>query len=305
MFSLELIVFPGAPNLPIFVAKEQGYFEREGIQVNLSTTPNSVAQAENLISGKCHIAGTAFDNVVAYQEGQGAVKPTREPDLFAFMGATQVELAFVVSPQIERYADLKGKTLALDALATGFAFVLYEMLERNGIARSDCQMVPVGATPARWESVKSGQHAGTLTIEPFTSIAKAQGFRVLDRSTDLYASYQGGIFAASRQWAAANADAVKAYIKAYLAGLAWTLAPENREAATEVLLRNMPEIKSPVAAAVMNSLLSPKSGLTPDGKILMDGVQQVLALRSRYAGKALSDPGRYIDLGYYNSARAA
>ena len=46
------------------------------------------------------IAGTAFDNVVAYQEGQGAVKFDRQPDLFAFMGATQVELAFIVAPEI-------------------------------------------------------------------------------------------------------------------------------------------------------------------------------------------------------------
>ena len=39
--------------------------------------------------------------------------------LFAFMGATQVELAFIVAPQIKTYQDLKGKTLALDALSTG------------------------------------------------------------------------------------------------------------------------------------------------------------------------------------------
>ena len=304
-YPLELIVFPGAPNLPLFVAKENGYFEREGVRVNLSTTPSSVAQAQNLIDGKCQIAGTAFDNVVAYQEGQGAVQLSREPDLFAFMGATQVELAFVVAPQIERYEDLKGKTIALDALATGFAFLLYEMLERNGLTRKDCEMVAVGATPARWESVKSGQHAGTLTIEPFTSIAKAQGFRVLDRSTNLFDCYQGGIFAASRQWAAANPAAIKGYIKGYLAGLAWTLAPENRQAATDLLLRHMPEIKPPVAGAVINSLTSPKSGLTPNGEILLDGVRQVLELRTRYGGgKPLSDPARYIDLSYYNSVRA-
>jgi ABC-type nitrate/sulfonate/bicarbonate transport system substrate-binding protein len=128
---------------------------------------------------------------------------------------------------------------------------------------------------------------------------------VLDGSTNLFDAYQGGIFAASRQWAEGNAAIVRGYIKAYLAGLGWTLAPENRDAAKEVLLRNMPEIKPPVAGAVMNSLLSPKSGLTPNGEILMDGVQQVLALRTRYAGKPLSDPKRYIDLSYYNSARTA
>ena len=302
-FPIELIAFPGAPNLPIFVAQDKGFFEATGVRVNLTTTPNSAYQAENLVEGKFQIAGTAFDNVVAYQEGQGAVTLKREPDLFAFMGATQIELAFVVAPDIASYADLKGKSLALDALSTGFAFVLYEMLKRGGLERGDYEMAPVGATPQRWESVKASTHAGTLTIEPFTSIAKNQGFRVLDTSSSLFASYQGGSFAASRRWAAEHPDAIKGFIRGYLAGLDWTLAPENRDEATDILLGRMPEIKPPVAGAVMDSLLSPRSGLTPRAAILQDGVRVVLDLRSRYGGgPALTDPSRYIDLRYYDEA---
>lgn len=299
--NIDIICFPGAPNLPIFVAQEKGLFEKAGVTVNLTTTPSSAFQAENLAAGKFQIAGTAFDNVVAYQEGQGAVKLPQPPDFFAFMGATQVELAFIVSPDVNSYADLKGKSLALDALSTGFAFVLYEMLEKNGLTKADYTMVPVGATPQRWESVKAGTHAGTLTIEPFTSIARNQGFKVHDTSSNLFADYQGGSFAASRAWAAANPETLKAFIKGYLAGLEWTLDPANREEATQILLARMPEIKPPVAGAVMNSLLSPKSGLTPKAAMLMNGVDTVLALRSKYgSGGKLTDPTRYIDLTWYN-----
>ena len=300
--TLDVIAFPGAPNLPIFVAQEKGFFTQAGVTVNLTTTPNSAYQAENLAAGKFHIAGTAFDNVVAYQEGQGAVA-LKDTDFFAFMGATQIELAFIVSPDITSYSDLKGKSLALDALSTGFAFVLYEMLKRGGLQPSDYTMATVGATPQRWESVKAGANAGTLTIEPFTSIAKANGFHVLDTSSQLFDSYQGGSFAASRRWAAANPDAVKGFIKGYRAGLDWTLAPENRAAATDILLRNMPEIKPPVAPKVMDSLLSPRSGLTPGGKMLDDGVQTVLRLRSQYGKGAvtLTDPAKYIDLRYFTA----
>jgi ABC-type nitrate/sulfonate/bicarbonate transport system substrate-binding protein len=152
--------------------------------------------------------------------------------------------------------------------------------------------------------VRTGQHVGTITIEPFTSIAKAQGFNVLDTSTNAFPVYQGGSFAASREWAAANSDALKGFIKGYLAGLEWTLAPENREEATATLLRNMPEIKPQVVGAVMTSLLSPRSGLTPKAAILMDGVRTVLDLRTRYgSGKStLTDPNKYIDLRYYDEA---
>ena len=300
--TLEVIAFPGAPNLPIFVAQEKGFFTEAGVTVNLTTTPNSAFQAENLAAGKFQIAGTAFDNVVAYQEGQGAVA-IANPDFFAFMGATQIELAFVVAPEVASYADLKGKSLALDALSTGFAFVLYEMLKRGGLTASDYTMATVGATPQRWESVKAGTHAGTLTIEPFTSIAKANGFKVLDTSTNLFPSYQGGSFAARRDWAAANPEAVKGFIKGYLAGLAWVLDPVNRAAATEILLGKMPEIKPPVAPKVMDSLLSPRSGLTPGAKILPDGVTTVLNLRSQYGKGAmpLTDPAKYIDLRYFTA----
>jgi ABC-type nitrate/sulfonate/bicarbonate transport system substrate-binding protein len=216
-----------------------------------------------------------------------------------------VELAFIVAPEIASYADLKGKSLALDAVATGFAFVLYEMLARAGLSRDDYRFAAVGATPQRWEAVRTGAHAGTITIEPFTSIARSQGFRVLDVSSNVCPVYQGGAFAARRQWAAANADALKGFIRGYLEGLRWTLAPENRSAATDILLANMPEIKLPVVGAVMHSLLSPKSGLTPEGAILMDGVKTVLDLRTRYgSGTApLTDPTKYIDLTYYEAAK--
>lgn len=302
MQTVELIAFPGAPNLPIFAAEQQGLFEKAGIKLNITTTPSSAFQAENLAAGKFQIAGTAFDNIIAYVEGQGAVKLPQTPDFFAFMGATQIELSFITQPDIKNYADVKGKVLAMDALSTGFAFVLYEMLAKAGIGKDDYKIEPVGATPLRWESVKAGKHAGTLTIEPFTSIARGQGFTVLDQSTKHYSDYQGGAFAASRKWAAANPDAVKGFIKGYLGGLAWTLDPANKQAASELLLARMPEIKPPVVGAVMASLLSPKSGLTPGARILPAGVSTVLALRSKYGqSAALGDQGTYVDLQYLDA----
>lgn len=303
MIPVKLIAFPGAPNLPIFAAQENGDFTAAGIDLQMETTPNSAYQIQHLVNGTFDIAGTAFDNVVAYQEGQGVAELDREPDLFAFMGATQIELAFIVSPEIETFDDLKGKTIALDALTTGFAFVLYEMLERAGLQDSDYTMVPVGATPQRWESVKAGEHVGTITIEPFTSIARANGFKVLQSSSDILDAYQGGSFAASRAWAAANPDAVKGFIQAYVKGLQWTCDPVNRDSAAELLQAQMPQIQPRAINPVMNSLLSPRSGLTPGAKILDDGVATVLALRSKFGSSQveLTEPHRYIDLQYLDA----
>ncbi|HMG51040.1 MAG TPA: ABC transporter substrate-binding protein, partial [Inquilinus sp.] len=208
--EIKIIAFPGAPNLPVFAAIEHGHFAEEGLEVAFSTTPSSTYQFEKFAVGEFDIAFTAFDNIVAYQEGQGAVALSSPPDFRVIMGATQVELSAVVAPTIERAEDLKGKSLALDAVGTGFAFVLYAMLEELGLKTTDYERVAVGATPDRWQSVKDGTHAGTITIEPFTSIARAAGFRVLRQSTETFPAYQGGIVAVRQGWAEQNADRVKA-----------------------------------------------------------------------------------------------
>jgi len=294
--KLPVIAFPGAPNLPLFVAMERGLFESRDLDVTLTITPSSVYQFEQLSSGAFSIGMTAFDNIVAYRENQGATDLKGINDFVAIMGATQIELSFVVAPDIGGYSDLAGKSVALDALSTGFAFVLYEMLARNGLTTESVEFSAVGATPERWQSVKTGEHAGTLTIEPFTSVARAAGFTVLDTSSRILDAYQGGVICCSRKWAAQFPEIVSSFLGGYIEALEWTLEKLNYEDAKRILLDNMPAIKPAVADAVMGSVLAEKSGLTPEGAFLDDGMRTVLKLRSSYgAGVELTDLDRYVD----------
>ena len=304
---LRIIAFPGAPNLPVFAALKQGYFAEQNLQVTLTTTPSSVYQIQAFHAGEFDLAFTACDNIVAYREGQGAAKLEGPVDFRVIMGATQVELSVIVDKGITEARELKGKSLALDAVGTGFAFVFYEMLAQLGLEMPEYERVAVGATPERWLSVKEGRHVGTITIEPFTSIAQAAGYRVLRRSTEAFPVYQGGVVAARQAWLTDNSATVRAFIRGYLRGLAWTLDPANRAAAAALLQAEMPEIKPGVVDAVMNSLLSPRSGLTPQGAILRAGMQTVLDLRSRYgSGKAaLTDIDKYLALADYEAVIAA
>src|SRR5262249_9641714 len=77
---LEVIVFAGGFNWPIWVAQDKGYFRDNGVEVNLTPTPGSVFQMVNLIDGKFDIAMTAIDNLIAYREGEGE-DPKVGPDL--------------------------------------------------------------------------------------------------------------------------------------------------------------------------------------------------------------------------------
>src|SRR5712671_7571861 len=120
--AVSVIVFPGGFNWPIWVAQEKGYFAKGGIEVKLTPTPNSVFQLTSLIEGKFDIGATAIDNVIAYMEGQGEASVSGQPDLFVFMGGDSGLLSLAVLPEIKTYQDLKGKTLSVDAMTTGYAF---------------------------------------------------------------------------------------------------------------------------------------------------------------------------------------
>ena len=302
--TLQVIVFPGGFNWPLWAAQEKGFFAREGLDVNLTPTPSSVFQLTNLIEGKFDIGVTAIDNVIAYQEGQGEAPVSRAPDLFAFMGGDNGFLRLVVQPEIKSYADLNGKELSVDALTTGYAFVLRKLLERGGLGEGEYSLVRAGGVLQRWEALKEKKHAGTMLITPFEIIAESMGFRRLANAVDVLSRYQGLVGATRRSWAQANADKLVGYIRAYRAGLAWLYDGANRAEAVQILQKNVRGMTPELAAKTYEVLLGPTGGFDRAGALDVEGIRTVLKLRSEYGRpqKELTDPASYYDLSYYERA---
>ncbi len=302
--ALQVIVFPGGFNWPIWAAQEKGFFAREGLEVKLTPTPSSVFQLTNLIEGKFDIGMTAIDNVIAYQEGQGEAPVSVTPDLFAFMGGDNGFLRLVVQPEIKSYADLRGRELSVDALTTGYAFVLRKLLEHGGLKEGEYFLVRAGGVLQRWEALKEKKHAGTLLITPFEIIAESMGFRRLANAVEALGRYQGLVGATRRSWARANADKLVGYIRAYRAGLAWLYDPANRAEALQILEKNVRGMTPELAAKTYDVLLAPSGGFDRRGALDVEGIRTVLKLRSEHGRpqKELSDPARYHDLSYYDRA---
>ena len=301
--KIEVIVFPGGNNWAHWAAQDNGFYAKRGVEISLTPTPGSEFQMTNLHAGKFDIAMTAIDNVVAYQEAQGPVALER-PDFFAFMGTDNGFLTLVAAPEIKTIAQLKGKTLSVDAMTTGYAFVLRRMLEQHGIGLGDVTYQTSGGVLERWTALQEKKHAATLLVSPFDMMAKAKGFNVLARAVDMLGAYQGGIGAARRAWAQANPTALVGFIAGYREGLAWLYDRANKAKALALLRGRMPNVDPTMAEAIYGVLLDEQGGLYRDAAIDMPGVATVLKLRSAYAEpkKALTDPGKYIDLAYYATA---
>ncbi len=304
--SVTVNVFPGGFNWGLYAGQDRGFFARHGIVLHLVPTPNSVSQMTDLANGKFDIAMTAVDNIVAYVEGQGEAPIGPQPDFFAFMGSDSGFLNLLTSPDVESIAALAGKTLSVDAMTTGYAFVLYDILRRSGLDKDngDYSVARAGGMIQRWNALRDGQHAGTLLSSPYNIVAEAEGFRMLARATDVLGPYLGNVGAARRPWAEQNKSKVVAFIRGYRESIAWLYDPPNRMEAIEILRRHLPEMPRPTAEAAYAELLHADRGFFRTGGIDPAAIGCVLNLRSRYGRppKQLRDPMQYCDFSYLDAS---
>jgi ABC-type nitrate/sulfonate/bicarbonate transport system substrate-binding protein len=301
---VNLIVFPGGFNWPIWVAQEKGLFGRHGIEPRITPTPGSAFQLTGLIEGKFDIAMTAIDNLIAYREGQGEAKMLG-PDLVAFMGGDNGFLRLVAVPEVKNFADLKGKTVSVDALTTGYAFVLFELLERGGLQRDrDYQVERAGGVMQRFNALMEKKHAATLLLSPFEVQAEARGYTRLADASTMLGAYQGLVGGARKSWADANRDAVVGYIRAFSEAVDWLYEGKNRDEAVAILRKNLPAMSEQAGQTAYAVLLHPRDGFQRKARIDLEGVRTVLRLRSKYAEpqKSLTDPARYYDDSFYRTA---
>jgi len=300
---LRVIAFDGGWNLPMWAAHRQGFFEANGIAVQTTYTPSSGFLIASLFDGRQDIALALMDNLVAYQEGQGEVKIPDNPDLVAILGGDGGFLSVVAAPGIKSFTDLKGKTLSVDAMTTGAAFVLRELVAKNGLGDNDVHYGRAGGTSNRYADLLAGKHDATLLRTPFEVLLENRGYHVL-ASAGTLGPYQGTAGIVRRSWAQAHEAIVVGFLKAYRAGVEWVCEPSNRETVEALLVANIRDMTPPLARQSYDLLLAPHGGLYCDARPDLAGIATVLALRSKYAtpARSLSDPSRYVDMSYYDKA---
>jgi ABC-type nitrate/sulfonate/bicarbonate transport system substrate-binding protein len=291
MNPLCVVGFAGAANLPVWAGQAQGIFARAGLEVTLDITPSSRAMATDLHAGRYDLALTAVDNIVAYVEGQGEAALSGPADFVALFGLDDGMLNLMAAPDVGEIGSLRGRTVAVDAMTTGFAFVLREILGRAGVADA-VDWIAVGGGAQRLVALKEGRQAATLLNTPLDLAAEAAGFRRLARARDVIGPYQGIVAAARRDVAEGREVALLAFARALRDSIAWL--DTHRDAAA-ALLSDRANMTPAVATRAATALLDPRGGLFRDLRIDLDGLATVLRLRSAHAGRPLADPGRYLD----------
>jgi ABC-type nitrate/sulfonate/bicarbonate transport system substrate-binding protein len=163
--------------------------------------------------------------------------------------------------------------------------------------------VRAGATANRYRELLAGSQEATLLRTPFELLARDRGYNIL-ATAEALGAYQGTSGIARRSWASTHERELVGFIRGYRAGIDWLYDRANRDVVETILVANIRDMTPALAKKSYDLLLADKGGITRDAALDMDGIRTVLALRSKYGvpQKALEDPAKYVDLGFYEKA---
>lgn len=298
--TVDVIVFQGVQNLPLLAAEAEGFFARRGLSVKVEATPNSQALRDGLAQGRYQVAHTAVDNAVAMVE-------LAKADVAVVMGGDNGFNSLFFQPDIASYADLRGKTVLVDAPNTAFALVLYQMLRQHGLERGDYVVSPIGGTHLRLAAMEKDRSAAAAILNlPFSVLAERAGLRNMGEAVKAIGPYQSTAGFVMRAWGEANADSLVRYIQAYVEGLRWAVDPANKAAAIALLVGRL-HLAPDIATQAYEIAAAPGTGFAKDAAIDPAGFRNVLRLRAEIEGQwggAPPAPERYLDLSYYERAIA-
>jgi ABC-type nitrate/sulfonate/bicarbonate transport system substrate-binding protein len=292
--KLTVIVFPGVQNLPMFAAQAKGFYAKRGLNVDLKFTPNSDELRNGLAEGRYQIAHSAIDNAFA-------LKDKANVDIAVVIGGDNSFNHLIVQPEIKSLADIKGKTVVVDAINTAYAFQLYEMLRQKGVNKGDYEIKMAGGTAARLEAMtKDKAMAAAMMNPPFSTRGIKAGLKDMGTAAAALGAYQGTSAFVLRAWGEANSDTLVKYLQAYVEGWRWSFDPKNKAEVVALLVERL-KLPEDVATSAFDST---KADFDRDGAIDMEGVKNVLKLRAQFEGGTPAAPEKYLDLSYYKKALA-
>jgi NitT/TauT family transport system substrate-binding protein len=209
------------------VTKEEGFFDKYGIDAEVLPLPGADRIVAAVVSGEVPItalSATALVNAVL--AGADMV----------FVGSYDNRLRFwlYARPEIASVQELRGKQLAISSRGGIIRRATELALERNGLDPDrDATLLVTGNVTNSLTALLTGNVAGAMFGPPETFRAADEGMRQLVDTTDYnFPMIIQGI-AASRAWIAQNQDLTRRVLQAIGEGLAFT--HQHKERTKEII----------------------------------------------------------------------
>lgn len=202
--TLKVGTMPAPDSLPVYIAEQQGFFKEENLKVDIkkfqSPKDRDAAISANQLDG-------AISDMVAYAtyvQGNLNWKITSQ--------ATGYFAIITNNQNIKTVKDLKDKTYALMPSQTP-QFYLSNELNNNGLSLRNITLKEIPQIPVRVQMVQANKVDATVVPDPFITISKKMGMRVIAQSNPK--DFKSTIYTFNNKTLKNNKKAVQAFYRAY------------------------------------------------------------------------------------------
>ena len=232
--TVTLGLIPIIDVAPVHLGIQQGFFEDEGIELELSAGQGGAAIIPGIVGGSLDVGFTNnLSLVIASAQGlplqvvTSGVDSTGDPALDPFTIST-------ADPAITRPADLAGKRVAVNAVNSIGDSVVKASVEADGGDPDSIQFVEL-AFPNMTAAMTAGDVDAAWLVEPFVTIGAPQGVRVLTTPLNDFTdvTMEVSSYATSAQCATKNEDVLARFRTAMDKSLEY--AQQNPDAVRAIL----------------------------------------------------------------------
>jgi NitT/TauT family transport system substrate-binding protein len=220
----------GGAILPLWMAKDAGFYAREGLDVEQIWIQGNPAAAA-LIAGEIDILYCIPHNIISAMAGGADLQ-------FVASIYNRMQYRIVAAPGIDKIEQLKGKTIGIARIHDVSHFYFRLALQRFGMnAERDVRMAAVGGQNDRILALKNGRVAATILNPANAMVLENSGFKtILDMET-LNFPVVGNMTAVRRSTLKERRPVVVKFLRALVASM--KKIQEDPELSKRILAKNL------------------------------------------------------------------
>lgn len=236
--TLQIGILPSVDFLGLYVAQEKGYFQEQGLQLELKTMSGGAEIIPAILGGSLDLGITnTFSHILA-KDGGFDLKAIAGGSVQTKARPTHGILVRGDSP-IKTAKDLEGKTLAINTLNNIDHVMLMEWLEKNGADPKKVNFVEI-PFPQHAAALAQGRVDASAPTAPFPTVIQSQGGKLIARHyVDVVDRVLIAYYVTSNDWLQkpGNADAARRFAAAVDRGN--KLVMENEKEARAIAVKQL------------------------------------------------------------------
>jgi len=296
--AAELIPFkfgisaPVVTILPVWMAESAGFYEQEGLKVEVINMEGGSKGIQVLLSGNIQGMHVGVAPIVLANKA-GA-------DLRAITSTINtIPFTIFTKPEIKTPQDLKGKNIGISSFGAETDIAVTLMLQKFGMDRKDVAISQLGGSSKRLGALLAGRVDAVPLIEPTVTIAKEKGFNPL---MDLAAAKTPWIFdsvVVTKSYLDQHPDVLKRFVRAYLRAAYLVLSDEKR--GKEEIAKRFKTKDPKVIDATYKDF---QRTMPLDGAPSVEGAKNVIKqLQLAKFDIGSTDPNAYLDFSIINALK--